>query len=177
MVVVALAATFVLGSALPVLAAVPNLSSESGSVSPEVPPLTLIDEAPGTVHLLSPGETTLWNVGVTTHVATLESLVGVVEASGTLVLLPQSPTTISLFSCQVPWQDELCAQGQVEVLAPTSLGQLAPTVASLTDETPPLPANVYVQTRMALEENAPNSVQGAHAIVRLTVTASGEVGS
>lgn len=142
------------------------------------PSLKLSHEPAGTVHFLSPGESALWPVGVTTQVQTLQSLVGELSASGPLTDVSDNggsaSVTVELASCRRPWQGFSCGDGRHQVVAPTSLSELTGPASALTDPDESIPSDVFLIIRVTMRPDAPQDLQGLSTEVGLSVTATGD---
>lgn len=143
------------------------------SVAAGEPPLVLTADPASTVHALTPGETSLWDVGVTVGRMPVSKLVGVLTASGGLVSgAARVPTEVELRGCTAAWDGSLCTRAERVILPATSTDALPDAVEALTDPSRPIPANVWVQARVTLASDAPNGTSG-QVLLRLTVDASG----
>ncbi|HWU60191.1 MAG TPA: hypothetical protein VN045_15825 [Microbacteriaceae bacterium] len=151
------------------------LCGASPAFADDSPPLQLTTDPPGLVHILTPGESAIWNVGVTTRAATVDALVGQLRASGSLAAA--SPlTTVALESCIAQWGGRDCSHGRFVVLAPTTLANLSDSAFPLTDLRRSIPRGVYIQARVSMPANVQAAMQGAELNLKFTATASGEDG-
>jgi len=133
-----------------------------------------VDSHDSSVHLLSPGATALWPIGVTTDVFELDALNLRIDAAddaaapGLLQLL-----TVQIRGCQLPWVQSSCARGETEVVPPSALTSVDGSFA-LTSTTGSIPRDVelLVLVTMADDDRA-DRVQGAITRVTVTVDAAG----
>ncbi|GAB3614530.1 LPXTG cell wall anchor domain-containing protein [Humibacter ginsengisoli] len=143
------------------------------SVAADIPPLVLTSDPPGTVHTLTPGETTLWNVGVTLHRMPASRLVGILTAAGGLASGEANVTTdVELRGCTTAWEGTACTGTERVILPPTATDALTGAADTLTEPSQPIPANVWVQARVTPAVDAPEETSGELQL-RLTVDASG----
>lgn len=149
---------------LPALAA-DGVPSPSG-------PMWLTTDPPGTVHVLSPGETSTWSIDVTANVDELDSLLGRLSISGPLV--DTGAATASVVTCTVPWTGAVCAGDERTVIEPTALGQIPKGRANLQNGRRPLPGVTHVQVRVTLARSAGIATAARTATAVLQVDASGQ---
>ena len=163
----------VVGFALVLPTSAAGLSATDAALATSGPVLVLSGDAPGTVHELMPGAAVPWNVGVTVRGMPVSTLVGIVAAEGGFGADDTAvPATIEVRGCADAWAAMTCASGEREILPATSIADLTDARLALADPSKPIPAQVWVQARVTLAANAPQSTTG-RLVVRLTVDATG----
>ena len=146
------------------------------TVAADIPPLVLTGDPPGTVHTLTPGETALWNVGVTLNRMPVSALVGILTASGGLASGDgQVLVDVELRTCTAARDGTSCPGDERVILPTTPTGALVGVANALTDPSRRIPANVWVQARGTPAANAPEGTSGRLQL-RLTVDAAGADG-
>lgn len=154
---VPVAAAALVGAAAPPPTATPTPSPNA---------MWLTSEPPGTVHYLTPGETTVWDVDVATAGAGLDTLTGALSVAGPLAA--SGAVAIEILSCTRPWSASDCPGGEHVVLAPTAASALATGPWNLQDAKIPRTGITHVQIRVTLRQQ---DIATLDRTARLTFTA------
>ncbi|SDP36694.1 hypothetical protein SAMN04515671_3904 [Nakamurella panacisegetis] len=161
---------------LPVaLVALALFGSFAGPQTPPVDPgLDVSDRMPGVVHVLGPGQTAQWPIGVTTSAVRLESLsVRVTTPSGQDSRLNGS-LSFSVRGCTSRWLGANCPAIAIDV-APTMTAVAwhnHQAEIQLPDGT--VPRDVELLLAVSLAADATNAVRGERGQVVIEVSALGE---
>lgn len=109
----------------------------------------LTTDPAGTVHDLTPGGTTSWNVDVATEAEDLDELVGALAFTGPLA--GTGAVTVEIVGCGAPWNGDVCASGEHEVLSPTASTALPTGWRNLQGPAAPRPGVTHLQIRVTLD--------------------------
>lgn len=146
----------------------------AASVTPAPGAVVLTTDPPGAMHELTPGIPALWNVGVTLRRMPVSSFVGILTAEGGFGSTDGERVSadVELLGCGDAWRGTVCVSGAWRILPPIETGDLPSGALALRTPAQPIPAETWVQARVALRKDAPVDTAGLLR-VRLTVDAIG----
>lgn len=131
------------------------------------------------MHLLSPGETALWVVGVTTRVASLDELevrIHARDSAGTPALSKQ--LSVEIGGCTTTWADGECPIGATTIMSERRLTAAVDGAIDIRAEDGTVPRGVDLLLKVGLPESSADmpGLQGAQTEIIVTVDAAGVLG-
>lgn len=123
-----------------------------------------------TVHLLTPGDTALWPIGVATNVFRLDELqlnITAVDESGSGGAGLSSLLTVQISGCTRSWIDQACPGDRLQVVPPAPLSSTYGSDFGIGGPVVPRRSHLLVQVTMA---NTPGAQELRGASTRITVT-------